>query len=342
DAQLGLEPLPQRGGQLARRVADDGDARRLDAERQELAGDERAVEIRALAADELAPRDDDRSPRPRSGGGAHLAAGCRRDLPRRGDDRSRAAGVQREGPGAVQAEKHVRGGADREREPRCDERLRLAALQGAVEEQPPEPAARGLGVDVDERAPGGGPYDEVGKPLPRRVDARDAGRRFLRGPGSGAAELPGRDHERRHAGDRHQGEHDHVQLDAAVLAAADTHLAWRPRVAVLVHPEARAVLVDVQLAVEAEEVRVAAQEAPDIGLPGEHVEVLLLERLQVADADLRRLRGGRQVEALAPPRLLEAGADLEHPQPILRQTLADVPSRLRMARTQCANTLSRP
>jgi hypothetical protein len=40
-------------------VADDQDAFRLDAARAQLAGKERAVLVRAAAADELAPRDED-------------------------------------------------------------------------------------------------------------------------------------------------------------------------------------------------------------------------------------------------------------------------------------------
>ena len=49
-------------------VADDRDPRRLEPERERLAREERAVQVGALAADELAARDDDRGPRPGSSG----------------------------------------------------------------------------------------------------------------------------------------------------------------------------------------------------------------------------------------------------------------------------------
>src|SRR5206468_412375 len=50
--------------ELGRRVADDGDPRRLEAEPQRLAREERPVEIGSLAAHELAARDDDDGPGP--------------------------------------------------------------------------------------------------------------------------------------------------------------------------------------------------------------------------------------------------------------------------------------
>ena len=58
--QVGLEPLGERRS-AARlgRVADDRDPRRLEAEPDELACQERAVEVSAVAADELAARDED-------------------------------------------------------------------------------------------------------------------------------------------------------------------------------------------------------------------------------------------------------------------------------------------
>ena len=67
DAELGLEAFPQRGQQFVGRVADDGDPGRLEPEREQLAGEKRAVQVGAVAADELASRDDDRSPRPPRG-----------------------------------------------------------------------------------------------------------------------------------------------------------------------------------------------------------------------------------------------------------------------------------
>ncbi len=51
-------------------VADDRDPRRLESEAERLLGVERPVEVGALAADELAPRDDDGRVRSAQGAGA--------------------------------------------------------------------------------------------------------------------------------------------------------------------------------------------------------------------------------------------------------------------------------
>ena len=66
EADVGLEPLAQRGLELVGIVADDRDARRLETEPQRLLGVERAVEIGSLAPDELAARHDDCCARARS------------------------------------------------------------------------------------------------------------------------------------------------------------------------------------------------------------------------------------------------------------------------------------
>jgi hypothetical protein len=64
EAEIGGEALPQRRLELVRPVADDGDPPRLEAEGERLRGEERPVQVGALAADELAARDDDRGARP--------------------------------------------------------------------------------------------------------------------------------------------------------------------------------------------------------------------------------------------------------------------------------------
>ncbi len=64
EADVGLEPLAQRRLELLGRVADDRDPRRLEAEPERLAREERAVQVGALAAHELAARDDDEGARP--------------------------------------------------------------------------------------------------------------------------------------------------------------------------------------------------------------------------------------------------------------------------------------
>src|SRR5262249_14102057 len=76
--------------------------------------------------------------------------------------------------------------------------------------------------------------------------------------------------------------------------------------------EARVVLVDVELPVEAEELRVRAQEALDVRLRRQHRELLVLERANVLRTDLRRELDLRVVEALPDARFTEAVADLEH------------------------------
>src|SRR5213076_1176056 len=75
--------------------------------------------------------------------------------------------------------------------------------------------------------------------------------------------------------------------------------------------EARVELVDIQLAVEPEVLRVRAQEALDVCLRGKQRELLVLERAQVLAADLRRELGLREVDPTTDPRLLEAVPDLE-------------------------------
>ena len=67
DAEIGLQTLAERGRELAGRVTDDRDPRRFEAERKELAREERAVQVGALAADELATGDDDRGAGPPGG-----------------------------------------------------------------------------------------------------------------------------------------------------------------------------------------------------------------------------------------------------------------------------------
>ena len=59
DAEVGRRALPQRRLQLGRRVSDDDDALRLEAQRPELSGQERPVQVLPVAADELAAGDDD-------------------------------------------------------------------------------------------------------------------------------------------------------------------------------------------------------------------------------------------------------------------------------------------
>jgi len=62
DAEIRVEAEPKGALELVRRIADDHDPRRLDAQPDQLGGEKRAVQIAAVAADELAAGDDDDRP----------------------------------------------------------------------------------------------------------------------------------------------------------------------------------------------------------------------------------------------------------------------------------------
>ena len=81
---------------------------------------------------------------------------------------------------------------------------------------------------------------------------------------------------------------------------------------VLADRVARVVLVDVELPVEPEVIRIGPQEALDVRLGRKRVEVLLFQRLQVAGPDLGRQLDVRELQLLAVARLAQAVADLEH------------------------------
>src|SRR5207248_3253581 len=102
----------------------------------------------------------------------------------------------------------------------------------------------------------------------------------------------------------------------------------RPQLGLLLAAcEPRDVLVDVDLAVEAEVVRVGAEEAPDVRLARQSVELLVLEGAQVLRAYLRRLLGLEELEVPPLACLAQAVADLEHREPdsrlLLPRTAAD-------------------
>ena len=81
---------------------------------------------------------------------------------------------------------------------------------------------------------------------------------------------------------------------------------------VLADREAGVVLVDERLAVEAERLRVRAQEPADVRRCGQDVEPLVLEGAEVLRTDLRPLLELGEVEVLTEAGLAEAGADVEH------------------------------
>ena len=83
--------------------------------------------------------------------------------------------------------------------------------------------------------------------------------------------------------------------------------AARPeRLILLAGDVARVVLVDVELAVHPERVRVRAEKALDVGVPGKLVELLGLERAKVLRPHLRAELHLVQVEALARSGLAQA------------------------------------
>ena len=140
----------------------------------------------------------------------------------------------------------------------------------------------------------------------RRVRAR-----CRRRAASARARVPRGDHERGDDRDADERRHEHAALDAPA-AARLSRAPHADRLHLLGNDVARVELVDVQLPVEPEVVGVRAQESLDVRLAREDVELLVLERLQVLAADLRRRLDLREVEALAESCFPEAGTDLEH------------------------------
>ena len=128
----------------------------------------------------------------------------------------------------------------------------------------------------------------------------------------GTAELPGGDDERRGDRDRHECGDGHPRLAWATLATRRRSTTRAQRSVVLPDREPRVVLVDERLTVEAERLRVRAQEATHVRRGRQDVELLVLERPQVLRTDLRPLLELGEVEILAESRLAEAGADVEH------------------------------
>jgi hypothetical protein len=77
--------------------------------------------------------------------------------------------------------------------------------------------------------------------------------------------------------------------------------------------EARLVLVDEELCVEPEVVRIRAQEPPSVSIARKEVEALVLERLEIPRANVRIGVDLGKLDPVANPRFAEAASDLEHP-----------------------------
>ena len=105
-----------------------------------------------------------------------------------------------------------------------------------------------------------------------------------------------------------------IRPDPPVLRPPGVRPARPERGFLFADEEARVVLVHVELAIEAQVLRVRAEKALDVGRSGELLELLLLERAQVLATDLRRLLELRELEPLAQARFTQAVADLEHAQ----------------------------
>ena len=157
--------------------------------------------------------------------------------------------------------------------------------------------------------------------MPFAFDGRGRRARPGREPGDllslRAAELPGGDDERRDDRDREQRDDGHPRLARATLSSRRRRAACAQRRVVLADGEARVVLVDERLAVEAERLRVRAQEAAHVRRGREDVEPLVLERAEVLRTDLRPLLQLGEVELLTETGLAEAGADVEHERGIV-------------------------
>src|SRR5262245_31676408 len=141
-------------------------------------------------------------------------------------------------------------------------------------------------------------------------------------PTAGPAPHPGGEHENREAGDRRERDHHRPVLERAAAARPDDPRLERTLLLFLLElpaDVARVELVDVELAVQAEVVRVRAEEALDVCLRGQDLELLVLQGAQVLAPDLRRLLDLGEVEPLPETSLAEAVADLEHRDPSLRQ-----------------------
>ena len=127
------------------------------------------------------------------------------------------------------------------------------------------------------------------------------------------APFPGADEQREQHRDGPEGQQHTARLEAwpeCLRAALVVPRAQRD--VLFAGDEAGVVLVDVELALEPQRVGVVPQEALDIGGRRQHVELLLLERLQVLAADFRLLLELEKIELLAQACLAETVADLEH------------------------------
>ena len=287
---------------------------RLDPEREQRPRQERPVQIGALAAHELAARDDDDRAWPPAVRARQAASAAKIFFAvTKTPCALTAAGSRTRLP--LRRTSTFCGDSSRHPEHLAVEPLLLAALERPLVEDLAESAAL--------------LHEQVGVPARRpQLEPRRPGRlrrlhrRTLLGGGRlqpvhglvlRAAEAPRHDHERCHDRDRGQGEDDDARL--APIPAPRSRGGHAPGAdgrLLLADHEAGVVLVDVELAVEAEVVGIGAQEAFDVGVRGQQLEALFLECAQVLPPDLRPVLGVRELDVAAEAGLAQAVADLEH------------------------------
>ena len=283
-----------------RAISDDRDRRRLQAEADRLGGEERSVAVLPLAADELGAGDDDRRARAAQEVARMILCDVTRNVVpcgrstrfpfsrtrRSAARRVRAAGSARRTTSAGPARVCRCTAASR---PRTSSRTSIQELP-ALARTTSRAVPFALGASA------------------RALTGRKPGNlRALR-----AAEIPRGDHERGHDRDRDQRHDGHPRLAGPPLSSRWRHPPRAQRRIVLADGEARVVLVDERLAVEAERLRVRAQEAAHVRRRRQDVELLVLERAEVLRTDLRPLLQLGEVEVLTEAGLAEAGADVEH------------------------------
>ena len=286
EADVGLEPLAQRRLELVRVVADDRDARRLETEAHRFLSVERAVEIGSLAPHELTARHDD------------CCAGTRQELGV--IVRCPLAGTLTRTPATRTTT--LRGDATESQSLR--DANRFVCPRWSVPRYSGLPAA-----DPTRTSMNVAPFVAVTATPFATADGVAAARHVhaLHLQVLGAAELPGGDHERREQ--HHRGHRDCDEPRFAMLALAPAmarDATGAERLVFVADDVARVVLVDVELAVHPERVRVRPQKALDVGVAGKLVELVRLEGAQVLRPHLRAELHLVQVEALARPGLAEA------------------------------------
>ena len=126
EARVGLQSLSQHRLELGGRVPDDRDPGRLEAVAQRLGGEEGAVPVGALAADELAAGDDDDRARP-------LGSPAQASRPLRGDEDAEVVHGRQRDRAAVERDAQAGGRAHEEVEAVAREPVGLPRVDGCLQ-----------------------------------------------------------------------------------------------------------------------------------------------------------------------------------------------------------------